>query len=229
MTDTTTEPSSQDAAGVAASAKDEAANVASTAKGEAANVASTAVDEAKQVGAQATDHAKQVLGDARQQLRAKAQEESHRLAGTIADVGQQLRTMANAGDEGLAKDLVAQAADRAHQVSQQLREGGLDRTLEDAKRLARNRPGTFLLGAAAAGFIAARVARLADTSALKDAATPSQNGNGQHVLASGSTTPPSGAPSVPAAPAPPAGRPLVADPLAPATRTATMPAVEPRP
>jgi len=230
MTDTTTRSSTQDVSGVAANAKDEAGNVASSAKDEAASVASTAVDEVKQLGADATGQAKQVLTDARQQLHAKAQEESQRLAGTIADLGQQLRTMANAGEAGLARDLVSEVASRAQQISQHLGQGGFERTVDDAKRLARNRPGTFLLGAAAAGFVAARVARMADTAALKDAAIPAPNGNGQHhgvrddepSPALGTTRPaPSPAPG--RATAPTAERPLVSDPV---TTTAPMPTVE---
>jgi hypothetical protein len=45
--------------------------------------------------------------------------------------------------------------------------------MEDARRLARNRPGLFLAGAALAGFVAARVVRAADTEGLKQAATGS--------------------------------------------------------
>ena len=189
MTDTTTQATSgspaqhakQEAADVATSAKDEAANVASTAKQEAGTVAQTAVDEAKQLTSEAGQQAKQVLSDARQQLQAKADEEARRLAGAIDDLSGQLRTMAAAGQAGLARDLMAQAADGARRMAQHLQQGGLDRTLSDARRLARNRPGTFLLGAAAAGFVAARVARSADTTALKEAASP-QAGNGQPAV-----------------------------------------------
>ena len=81
--------------------------------------------------------------------------------------------MAAAGESGPAKDIVAGVADQADQMSRRLGDGGLDRTLEDARRLARNRPGLFLAGAALAGFVAARVARVADTGSLKQAATGS--------------------------------------------------------
>jgi hypothetical protein len=173
----TAQQAKDEAANVAGRAKDEAANVAGTAKEQAGAVAATAVDEAKQLGSEAADQAKQVLTDARDQLRAKAAEESQRLGATIGDLGQQLRTMADAGQPGLARDLVQQAAGQVQQMAQRMEQGGLERMLSDARRVARNRPGTFLLGAAAAGFVAARVARSADTTALKEAATP-DHGNG---------------------------------------------------
>ncbi len=249
MTDTTTHASQQ---GAVASAKDEAGNVASTAKEEAAAVARTAVEEAKHLGAEASQQAKHVLSDARQQLQAQAEEQSQRLAGAVGDLGQQLRSMAAAGDSGLARDLMTQAADTAQRLSQQLQQGGIDRTIQDAKRFARNRPGMFLLGAAAAGFAAARVARTADTSALKEAAAPSSgngangDGNAYGAELQWSSTEPSAAsqprptpPSQGTAGPPPAGaittpagppeRPLVADPLAGSTTTQTFPAAEPRP
>jgi hypothetical protein len=239
MTDTTTRSTStpstaqqakDEAAGVAAAAKDEAANVATSAKQEASAVAQTAVDEAKNLTAEATQQARQVFDDARQQLQAKANEEAQRLAGAVADLGTQLRTMADAGQAGLARDLVAQVADGSQRIAQHLRQGGLDRTMADARRLARNRPGTFLLGAAAAGFVAARVARSADTAALKDAAM-SDAGNGQtgassqrggdlqwrdpDLLLEATQPRPTPQSTGTAAPAHHADRPLVADPIKP--------------
>jgi hypothetical protein len=183
MTDTTTNtsppPSSagERASEVASTAADEATTVASGAKEQAASVASAAKEQAKEVGSQAADEAKDLLADARQQLRAQADEQAHRLAGTVGSLGSQLRTTADSGEPGTARDVVRQLADQANTFSSKLDQGGLDRTLNDVKRMARNRPGMFLLGAAAAGFVAARVARNADTQALADAAK-STNGNG---------------------------------------------------
>src|SRR5436190_3450479 len=252
MTDITSRPSPQgpagqpqstaqqakdEAAGVATTAKDEAANVAGTAKEQVGEVASTAVEEAKHLGTEATEQAKQVFADARQQLQAKAEEESHRLGATVDGLSRQLRKMADAGDAGIARDVVSQAASSAAQVSQRLQQGGVDQMFADARRVARNRPGTFLLGAAAVGFIAARVARSVDTTALKEAATPSNGhaGNGtsygdgaqwgQSQSAVGTQSQPSLGTQAPPTPSAEA-RPLVADPWADATPTQTMPTVE---
>ncbi len=122
---------------------------------------------------EAAAEAKDVLTDVRQQLRSQAEEQSAKVAALVGDIGTQLRKMAAAGESGPAKDIVAGVADQAQQMSQRLGDGGLDRTLSDARRLARNRPGLFLAGAALAGFVAARVVRAADTDGLKQAATGS--------------------------------------------------------
>jgi hypothetical protein len=152
---------------------DRAAEVASSAKDQAATVAHTAMDEVQSVGAEAAQEAKDLLADASEQLKAQAAEQSDRVAAMLGDVGSQLRTMADAGDAGVARDLVQRVAGEAEQLADRLGQGGLDRTLDEARRLARNRPGMFLLGAAAAGFFAARLARTADTHALVEATNPS--------------------------------------------------------
>ena len=87
--------------------------------------------------------------------------------------------MAAAGERGLAKDIVATVADQADQISHRLRDGGLDRTLEDARRA---RPATAPACSSpvppSAGFVAARVARIVDTGSLKEAAAPARRTNG---------------------------------------------------
>ena len=169
MTDLT-EPTQAPAPG---GATERAATTAAAAKDQAASVASSAANEAKAVASEAATEAKDVLIDVRQQLRSQAEEQSAKVAALVGDIGTQLRKMAAAGESGPAKDIVAGVADQADQMSRRLGDGGLDRTLSDARRLARNRPGLFLAGAALAGFVAARVARAADTGSLKQAATGS--------------------------------------------------------
>jgi len=154
------------------------ASVAPVAKDQAATVAASAAGEAKAVASEAAAEAQNVLTDVRQQLRTQAEEQSAKVASLVGDIAAQLHKMAAAGEPGPAKDIVGGVADQAQQVSQRLGDGGLDRTLSDARRVARNRPGMFLAGAALAGFVAARVFRAADTDRLKHAATGSNGSSG---------------------------------------------------
>jgi len=147
------------------------------AKEKAADVASTAAGQAKTVAADAASEAKNLLGDARQQLRTQADEQSQKVASALGDLSTQFRQMASGSPgPGVARDLVTSVADRADEFARRLGEGGLDRTLDDTRRWARNQPGLFLAAAAAAGFVIARVARSADTDSLKQAASPTSNG-----------------------------------------------------
>lgn len=152
----------------------QAGELASTAKDSAASVAHAAAGEARSVFDEATGRAKDLASDATRELRLKADEEAVRVAGGLHDFGRQLRSMADAGERGLLTDLVRDGADRAERFAGRLDDGGLDGVLDDARRFARSRPGLFLLGAAAAGVVAGRVARNSDRQALAQAARPGQ-------------------------------------------------------
>ena len=60
---------------------------------------------------------------------------------------------------GLAADLAQEVADRARSLSRHLDQREPGELLDDVRRFARQRPGTFLLGALAAGVIAGRLLR----------------------------------------------------------------------
>ena len=120
-------------------------------------------DEAKRTGAD--------LGrDARQQLRAQADQQAARVAGSLHQLAAQFDQMSGAGGSGMATDLARDAGSRLDSLATRLDREGLESVLGEAKRFARNRPGTFLLLAAAAGAVAARVLKATDTQGLVDAA-----------------------------------------------------------
>ena len=155
--------SKQQAQNVAATAKGEAANVASTAKDEAANVASTAKDEARNVAQTAQGQARRLAGDARTELKTQADGQMNRLADGISQISRQLRTMGENGEPGPVTDITSEAAQRAQQVADRLRQGGVDDAIAQVRSFGRNRPGLFLLGAFGVGLVAGRVVRnLAD-------------------------------------------------------------------
>ncbi len=60
---------------------------------------------------------------------------------------------------GLAADVAHQVAERARSLSRHLDGREPSELLDDVRRFARQRPGTFLLGALAAGVIVGRLAR----------------------------------------------------------------------
>jgi hypothetical protein len=139
--------------------KQQAQNVASTAKGEAANVASTAKEEARNVAQTAQGQARKLAGDARTELKGQADTQVNRLADGIGQISQQLRSMGTNGDPGPVADIASEAAERAQQVADRLRQGGVDDAVAQVRSLGRNRPGLFLLGAFGVGLVAGRVVR----------------------------------------------------------------------
>ena len=60
---------------------------------------------------------------------------------------------------GLAAGVAAEVADRARSLSRQLDQREPSEILDDVRRFARQRPGTFLLGALAAGVVVGRLLR----------------------------------------------------------------------
>jgi hypothetical protein len=133
------------------SAADEGKHVAAVAAGEVKDVASEAADQARGV----VDDA---LGQVRGQLDDQGRQQKDRLAGTLASFGDDLGRMAESGS-GLAGDLAHELADRAQSLSRHLDGREPSELLDDVRRFARRRPGTFLLGALAAGVVVGRLAR----------------------------------------------------------------------
>ena len=128
----------------------------------------------------ARQHAQRLASDARSQLRQQADEQSQRLAQTLRDIGGQLDGMASghSAPSGFVADVTQQAASSVHQMAQTLDQKGAQGVIADVKRFARERPGVFVIGALGAGLVAGRLIRALDTSAVVDAAKPSQPPDG---------------------------------------------------
>lgn len=141
-------------------AQDKAREAAGTAAGETRHVAGVAQGEAKKVASEATDQIRGLLDEATQQVAEQTSAQKSRLAGTVRSFGDDLQSMQQQGESsGLAGQVVSQVADRARSLASTLEDREPTDLLEDVRRFARQRPGTFLLGALAAGVVAGRVAR----------------------------------------------------------------------
>ena len=155
-------------------AKDEAANVAGQAGGAAQNVAETAKSEAANVASEAKTNAKDLLHQAKSDLTSQAGTQQQKAAEGIRTISSQLRSMADAPDQqGVASDLIRQAADRSESVASWLDNRDPGSLLDEVKSFARQRPGTFLLLAAGAGLLAGRLGR-----SLQAGAPATANGHG---------------------------------------------------
>jgi hypothetical protein len=153
-----------------------AGSAVESAKESAKAVAETSAEQTRAVAQEAKAATRDLLGETRGQLRTQAQEQTTRVASGLRGLSSQLQEMSSrSSSSGTAVEMVRQAADRSQQMAQRLEEGGLDGLMDDARRLARNRPGTFLLAAAGAGFLIGRVVRAADTRAIAQAAKPSHD------------------------------------------------------
>ncbi|BCW74160.1 hypothetical protein [Arthrobacter sp. NicSoilB11] len=141
-------------------AKEEAADVARTAAGSAQNVAETAKGEAANVAHEAKLNAQDLLHQAKSGLTTQAGTQQQKAAEGIRNISSQLHSMASAPDQqGMASDLVRQAAERTSSIASWLENREPGDLLNEVQRYARNNPGTFLLLAAGAGVLAGRLTR----------------------------------------------------------------------
>jgi vacuolar-type H+-ATPase subunit H len=169
-------PSSQGTSGDAVGAKEQAQQAAGTAKDEGKRVAGVAKDEAQSVVREAGNQARGLVDDATAQVDAQSKEQKDRIAAQLRTFGDDLHSMTAQGDgaSGLAGQVVQQVADQARSVASHLEDREPRELLEDVRRFARRRPGTFLLGALVAGVVVGRVTRGA-----KDAqSSPGSPGSG---------------------------------------------------
>lgn len=161
-------------------AKQRVQDAADTAKQQGSEVASTAVDEVKQVAGEAKAKATDLLSDVRTQVDEQSRTQLKGLASKLGELGDELDGLIS-GDgrtDGAVTDLARQLSDRTRALSNHLADREPSDLVADVRTFARRRPGTFILGAAAAGLVAGRLTRGVkkandqDTGTSAPAATP---------------------------------------------------------
>jgi ElaB/YqjD/DUF883 family membrane-anchored ribosome-binding protein len=125
----------------------------------ATGVASTAGEEAREVASEAKDQARRLLEETRTELTDRATSEQERLAQGLRQLSDQLSRMAGHADDGVARDLVGDVAGRTGDLAGWLEHRDPGEVLDEARRFARRRPGTFLAVAAGLGVVAGRMTR----------------------------------------------------------------------
>jgi hypothetical protein len=193
-------------------------------------VADTASDQAARVAREARVQARDLYGQARDQVTEQARSTQKNASEGLRSLAGELHEMAESGDQhGPASDLAATAADRLGELADWLGRREPGELVEEVRKLARRRPGAFLVGAAAAGVLAGRLTR-GTVDAKRDTGDESfgngypserrtSSGGTYADTAPGSFPPPAPMPP-PAVPASPAGSPApVVPPPAPGAQT----------
>jgi len=153
----------------AEAAKGRAGEVKDSAKEAAAGVAGTAKEQAGQVAGEAKDRARDLLGQGRSEVSEQARSQQQRAAGGLHALSRQLHEMsANASEPGLAQDLTGQVAGQAGALASWLEDREPGDLLEEVRRYARRRPGTFLALCAGAGVLVGRLGRGLQADATSD-------------------------------------------------------------
>jgi len=153
------------------SPSEQSGSTSETAKAQAGQVGQTAKDSGQRVVGTATEQGKHVVDEGRKQVRNLGREvgqqvneqtsaQKDRASAGLRSLADELSTMASSGmQSGIATDLAQQAASRAQELASWLDQRDPGSILEEVRGLARRKPGTFLLGALAAGVVAGRLTR----------------------------------------------------------------------
>ncbi|HVM26465.1 MAG TPA: hypothetical protein VM433_02200 [Mycobacteriales bacterium] len=158
----------QQAAGTTATtAKDEAAATAQSAASAAADVAGTATEQVGQVAGEAVDQVRQLAEQARSQLSEQAGNANQKLSESLRQLAGEVRDMSqgDADGSGTVAGLAQQLADKGEQLAEHISRQGPGGLLQELRGFAARKPGTFLLGALAAGVVTGRVVKGATAGA----------------------------------------------------------------
>lgn len=156
-------------------AKHEASTLAHEAQEGGHAVADTAKREAEHVAGEAKDQISELVSILRSEVAEQASGQQGQAAGALHSIAKELRAMADSehGDRGTATGIAQQAADRTEGIASWIADREPADLLDEARSYARRKPGTFLLTAAVAGFLGARLMRglQSDSTDNKDAAS----------------------------------------------------------
>lgn len=142
-------------------AVDEGRETARTAASEGKHVAGVAKDEAANVLEESKQQARNLLDEARTQVDEQSRTQRDRLVSTLRTFGDDVERMSR-GEQasgGMAQDLARQVAERAKELGDRMDGREPSELLDEVRGFARRRPGTFLIGAVAAGMLAGRLTR----------------------------------------------------------------------
>jgi hypothetical protein len=142
-------------------AKEQATQVGQTAKESGQKVAGTAAEQGKNVLEEGRTQARNLTREVSSQVTEQTSAQKDKAATGLRTLSDELRGMANGqgAPSGVAGDLVHQASAKAGELAEWLEQRDPGTLLEEVRGLARRKPGTFLLGALAAGVVAGRLTR----------------------------------------------------------------------
>ncbi|MQA83594.1 MAG: hypothetical protein GEV03_02910 [Streptosporangiales bacterium] len=123
-------------------------------------VAGSAREQAGEVGGEAAAQARHVVDQVRERLGHETQSQTRRFCANLRHWTEELTSMAeSAKPDSPVRDVVYQVADGGRRAADYLDGRGVGGLVEEIQEFGRRRPGTFLAGAALAGFVVGRLVK----------------------------------------------------------------------
>lgn len=168
----------EQAGAAAETATQQASEVKSTAKEQASTVANEAIEQTAAVAEQATDQVRNLANQATSEVRTQANQQTERLADGLRSFAGQIQALVEGDTQnaGQLPDYARQATDQLQHLAGRIGDRGFEGVVDDVQRFARRRPGLFLAGAAAAGFLGGRLARGAQKASQQGLMSSSDTG-----------------------------------------------------
>lgn len=151
---------------VAGAVQSEGRQLAGSAADEARSVGQTVQQQVSRVGGEAMDQARGLVSSASSTLQDQAETQTHRLADVLRSAGEQARALADGkpDEAGDFDSYIRNIGGTLGEIAERIDRLGARGSMQELQDFARRRPGVFLAGAAAAGFMVSRFVRnAADT------------------------------------------------------------------
>ncbi len=150
---------------------------------QAREAGAAALEQARHVAQESKAHAMSTLGALGEQAELVAETQKANLAERIEDAAKAIHKSGEQleGHQDWIAKLVEQGADELSAIATTLRSNDLQNLLGDLGSLARRQPGLFVGASMAAGFVLARVGRVAisSSSTRDNASSPTQSAPGE--------------------------------------------------
>lgn len=137
--------------------------------------AEQAVTQTRELASDAKQHLSSMVQQTRGELREQADQRGRQLSEGLDSLARQIRGLRNGQPDqaGSLQHYLVDAEQRLSSWAQRLERGGPDLVLADVRSMARRRPGTFLVGALGAGFVAGRLLRIGIAAAQEQSSESS--------------------------------------------------------
>ncbi|MFC4113984.1 hypothetical protein [Nonomuraea zeae] len=196
------------------------------AKAAAADTAHTATQQARHVGGELKAQAGQAVGQLRGRVRDEADSQSRRAAQNLRQWADDLHGMTESGKpDSPVQGVLQQVAGTGHKAADYLEDRGFGGAASDVQDFARRRPGLFLAGALAAGFLFGRLAKAGTKAAQDDEQWQDLPRTGTPATAAAPPTPVRHDPVTPVTPPPATATPLTYGTVPEAPTTPVTPPV----
>ena len=144
--------------------KDQATDLANSSVQAGKHVGDVAREQASGVAAESGRQGRNLVEQAQGQLHEQAAGGQQRIAQKLLSLSDELRSMTENANQGVAVDVTQQAASRVREAGHWLEKREPRQVVNEVQSFARRRPAVFLVLAAGAGLVAGRLTR-----GLKDA------------------------------------------------------------